>query len=106
MELDQSGTQVWELHQYLIGLRRRHPWLHTARTSALRLNNKHFVYRVQRNDDALLVALNIDDEPLRVSLPEFGIPHARVVAGSTAPPEQVLDTVVVEAHGWRILSPI
>jgi cyclomaltodextrinase / maltogenic alpha-amylase / neopullulanase len=106
VKLDESGTQVWELHQYLIGLRRRHPWLHTARTSTLQLTNKHFVYRVHRDDDALLVALNIDDKPLRVPLSEFGLPHAQVVAGSTAPPEQVLDTVVAEAHGWRILRPI
>jgi hypothetical protein len=72
----------------------------------LRLTNKHFVYRVHRDDDALLVALNIDEKPLRVPLAELGFPHAQLVAGSTAPPEQVLDTVVVEAHGWRILRPI
>ena len=28
--LDDFGTKVWGLHQYLIGLRRRHPWLHAA----------------------------------------------------------------------------
>ncbi|MDT5363768.1 MAG: cyclomaltodextrinase / maltogenic alpha-amylase / neopullulanase, partial [Mycobacterium sp.] len=31
------GQDVFRLHQYLIGLRRRNPWLHEARTSALHL---------------------------------------------------------------------
>ena len=30
--VDEHGQQVFRLHQHLIGLRRRHPWLHTART--------------------------------------------------------------------------
>ncbi len=33
MGVDEHGHDVFRLHQYLIGLRRRHPWLHTARTS-------------------------------------------------------------------------
>ena len=37
MGVDEHGHDVFRLHQYLIGLRRRHPWLHTARTSPLRL---------------------------------------------------------------------
>lgn len=105
VQLDESGQRVWALHQFLVGLRRRHSWLHAATTSAVLLENKHYVYRTQRGDDALLVALNIDDEPLRLSLPELGSPRAQVLAGSTAPPEEVVDNVTVEAHGWRILRP-
>ena len=33
MGVDEHGHDVFRLHQYLIGLRRRHPWLHAARTS-------------------------------------------------------------------------
>ena len=33
MGVDEHGHDMFRLHQYLIGLRRRHPWLHTARTS-------------------------------------------------------------------------
>src|SRR6185437_16660531 len=64
MQLDVAGAKVWALHQYLVGLRRRHPWLHGASTTALRLDNRHYVYRVtggKDSSDALLVALNIDD---------------------------------------------
>jgi len=93
------------LHQYLIGLRRRHPWLHAASTTALRLESRHFVYATRSGDDVLLVALNIDDQPLRLELPELGTVRAQVLAGSSAPPQEVVDEVVVEAHGWRILEP-
>jgi cyclomaltodextrinase / maltogenic alpha-amylase / neopullulanase len=103
IQLDELGGQVWALHQYLIGLRRRHPWLHAASTTAMRLDNRHYVYEVRRGDDALLVALNSDDQPLHLVLAELGAKRAQIVAGSAAPPQEVVDAVVVEAHGWRIL---
>jgi glycosidase len=105
MELDAFGAEMWALHQYLIGLRRRHAWLHAASTTALRLDNRHYIYESRSGDDALLVALNIGDEPLRLVLSELGTVRARVVGGSTAPPPELVDTVVVEPHGWRILAP-
>lgn len=104
LPLDSFGADVWGLHQYLVGLRRRHPWLHRASTTAIRLENRHYVYETRRGDDALLVALNIDDQPLRVSVPGTG--RARVVAGSAAPPQEVVDAVTVEPHGWRVLNPL
>ncbi len=105
LQLDDFGVETWRLHQYLVGLRRRHPWLHAASTSALKLDNRHYVYQTRNGDNALLVVLNIDDAPLRVTLPELGAPRAQVIAGSTAPSPEVLDTVTVEARGWRILQP-
>ncbi|AKN17049.1 hypothetical protein MHAE_02100 [Mycobacterium haemophilum DSM 44634] len=108
-QLDVFGAQACALHQYLIGLRRRHPWLHSASTEALRLDNQHYVYRVHSTAnmrDALLVALNVADEPLHLVLAELGAAQAHVVAGSAAPPQEVVGSVVVEAHGWRILRPV
>ncbi len=104
IELDALGAEVWALHQYLIGLRRRHPWLHSASTTALRLDNRHYVYETRSGDNALLLALNIDDEPLRLVLSEFGTARGQVVGGSAAPPQEVVDTLVVEPQGWRIVS--
>jgi cyclomaltodextrinase / maltogenic alpha-amylase / neopullulanase len=106
IQLDASGARVWSLHQYLVGLRRRHPWLHAASTATLRLDNRHYVYRTSHGDDALLVALNIDDDPLRLALKELGVNRAEVLAGSAAPRQEVVDEVVVEPHGWRILNPV
>ncbi|BBC65947.1 alpha-amylase [Mycobacterium marinum] len=105
IQLTHDQASVWALHQYLVGLRRRYPWLHTASTSALRLRNRQYVYQTRSADNALVVILNADDEPLRMSLPELGIPRAEVLAGSAAPPQEVTDEVLVEGHGWRILQP-
>lgn len=79
--------------------------MHNAKTKALRLDNRQYVYETRDGDDVLLVALNIDDKPLRIRLTELGAPQGQVVAGSSAPPPETLDAVVVEPHGWRILSP-
>jgi len=106
MPLDDFGADTWALHQFLVGMRRRHPWLHAASTTALRLDNRRYVYETRSGDNALLVALNIDDEPLKLDLSELGRGRAQVVAGSAAPPPDIVDTVVVEPHGWRVLSPV
>ena len=105
IEVEQVGQDVFRLHQYLIGLRRRHPWLHTARTSPLQLTNRQYVYETRNGPDALVVALNIDDEPLRVSLPDLGIGEGQIVAGSGAPPSTVVSRAEVEPHGWLIIAP-
>jgi cyclomaltodextrinase / maltogenic alpha-amylase / neopullulanase len=106
MQLDAAGVEVWRLHQYLVGLRRRHPWLHAASTSALQLENRHYVYQTRNGDNALLVVLNIDDAPLQVTLSELGTARAQIIAGSVAPSSEVVDAVTVEASGWRILAPV
>ena len=100
--LDNRGAEVWRLHQYLVGLRRRHSWLHAASTTALRLDNREFVYETRHGDQALIVALNIDDAPLRVR--DLG--RVEVVAGSGMPPNDVVDRLQVEPQGWRILRPL
>ncbi|OBH35758.1 alpha-amylase [Mycobacterium sp. E342] len=105
LTLDAFGAQVWALHQFLVGLRRRHPWLHRATTSPVRLENRHYVYETRSGDDALLVALNIDDEPMSLAVPELGTARRKVIGGSAAHPQEVVDTLIVEPHGWRILGP-
>jgi glycosidase len=104
-DADHLGEDTFRLHQHLIGLRRRHPWLHTARTSALSLANSQYVYRTGSDSAALVVALNLDDAPLRTALSDIGFGSARILAGSGAPAENVVDTLDVEPHGWAILAP-
>ncbi len=103
--VDDSGAAMFALHQYLIGLRRRHPWLHTARTAALLLDNRHYIYESRSGDDALIVALNLTDHPMRVGLNDLARGDALVIAGTAAPPEQVVSETSVPAHGWLILQP-
>lgn len=105
MGVDDFGHDVFRLHQYLIGLRRRRPWLHTARTSPLELTNRQYVYQTRNGADVLLVALNVDTEPLPLSLPDLGYGEGEIVAGSGAPPRAVVTQTVVEPHGWLIIAP-
>ena len=98
------GHDAFRLHQHLIGLRRRHPWLHTARTSPLHLANSQYVYRTGSAEGSLVVALNVDDAPLRMPLSTLGIGRGRIVAGSGLPGEDVVDRLDVEPHGWAILE--
>jgi cyclomaltodextrinase len=62
------------------------------------------VYRAQAGDDALVVALNVDDAPLQMPLSEFGIGSGCIVAGSGAPVEATVDRVDVAPHGWAIIA--
>ncbi|BBX16389.1 alpha-amylase [Mycolicibacterium duvalii] len=101
----EHGSQVFRSHQHLIGLRRRHPWLHTARTSPLQVTNRGYVYASREGADTLLVALNVDDDAMAVSLPALGFPRAQIVAGSGAPPSDIVTEVAVAPHGWMILEP-
>ncbi|MCV7056653.1 alpha-amylase family protein [Mycolicibacterium gilvum] len=101
----EQGHQMFRSHQHLIGLRRRHPWLHEARTTALSVTNTGYVYITRSGDDALVVALNVADEPLPVALSGLGLGHAEIVAGSGAPPAEVVPDIVVPPHGWVILNP-
>ena len=74
--------------------------MHTATTESLQLTNTGYIYRTSAGDRALVVALNIDDEPLSAQLPDPG----HVVAGSGAPPAERVQQLVVPAHGWVIVD--
>jgi cyclomaltodextrinase len=105
LHVDDFGSSVFALHQYLIGLRRRHPWLHRARTTAVRLANAHYVYETRSGDDALIVALNLTDDPAELRLSDLDRGEALVLAGTGAPPEEVVGDTTVAPHGWLILAP-
>ena len=90
-----AENPVLRLHQDLIGLRRRHPWMHRARTTRVALTNTTFVYEVRDGDDVLLVALNLGDEPLRAA-GRYRRSRATTPAvgrGDVAP------------HGWAVVEP-
>ena len=95
---------MFRLHQYLIGLRRGIRGCTRRATEPLHLTNQQYVYRTKAGDDALIVALNVDDAPLRVSLSEWGIGSGRLVAGSAAPAEATVEQVDVGPHGWAIVA--
>ncbi|TPF95991.1 alpha-amylase [Bifidobacterium sp. UTBIF-78] len=64
-QLSRLGEPIYRMHQALIALRRRNPWLLDARTEAIELENKRFVYRSVSVDGrhALTVALSVEESP-------------------------------------------
>lgn len=106
LPLDAAGRETWNLHQYLIGLRRRNPWLHEAKTTALHVDNRGYAYETRSGDDALIVALNIDDTPMPLSVAKLTDGQARLVGGTAAPPEEIVSDVVVPPQGWLVLRPL
>jgi glycosidase len=104
-EIGGEAADVLNLHRYLIGLRRRHPWLHEARTSALRLENRCYVYEARHGDDALIAAFNLEDTPAPLPVAELTGRPAEVLAGAGAPPREVVRHTEIAPHGWLILAP-
>ncbi|SFF86829.1 alpha-amylase family glycosyl hydrolase [Blastococcus tunisiensis] len=101
-ELSPLGLPTYSLHQELIGLRRRHRWLHTARTRTLHLANEQLVYEVRAEDERvdggrLVVALSVGEQPVEVPVPGAGglLVGAADLAG---------DRVRLPAHGWAVLE--
>lgn len=102
-QLSPHGWPTYRLHQDLIGLRRRHPWLHTARATHVHLTNLQLSYRIEAAGQQLFVALNLADSPSWLPAPDA----RTVIAGSatlTAPglPEA---QVWLPAAGWAVMQP-
>ncbi|WP_198414047.1 alpha-amylase family glycosyl hydrolase [Cryobacterium adonitolivorans] len=93
---DTAGTESFVLHQELIGLRRRHPWLHTATSRPLALTNTGYVIEVNDGSHHLVVALNLGDEILRVDTDA-----AQRLAGTAAAGPAGF---TVPAHGWAVFG--
>lgn len=89
------GAPTRELHQRLVGVRRRHPWLTRARTGVEHLTNTTLALRSAGPDESLLLLLSTDDEPVR--FPD--LPHAETLAES-APTD---DPLLVAPRAWRVL---
>ncbi|HWS57312.1 MAG TPA: alpha-amylase family glycosyl hydrolase [Actinotalea sp.] len=99
-----EGTEAagpYHLHRELIALRRRHPWLHRARTEVLTCTNTALVYRAAADGGALLVALSLADGPTALAVPGA----VAVLAGdATRSGDGVEATVELPPHGWAVLG--
>ena len=98
---DQLATPQWphyRLHQFLIGFRRRHPWLVRARTTVTTLTSTAIVYTVSDGSASLAVALNIADQPAELTLPTGGWQRAAGTAKVSS------HHVSLPASAWAILT--
>jgi cyclomaltodextrinase / maltogenic alpha-amylase / neopullulanase len=95
--LSALGEGTHRLHQELIGVRRRHPWLHRARSTPLLLTNTALVLECTADGQRLVVALNLDDAPL-----DHEVSDVKEVLAGEAHLEGTRATV--PPHGWAVLA--
>ncbi|GAA4180379.1 alpha-amylase family glycosyl hydrolase [Gryllotalpicola koreensis] len=99
-ELDPAGAELYRLHQRLIGLRRRNPWLHDARTEPLSVATTALAYESLGAADAaqgVTVLLNLADSP--AELPTGG--RTRLLDGAAS---YDAERASVPPHGWAVLG--
>jgi cyclomaltodextrinase len=100
-DLDPSGASTHRLHRELVGLRRQRPWLHRARTDVMELSNRRILYAATRDDNRLVVALNLADDEAR--LPAGA--DMDIIAGCPGAATEDAE-LIVPAQGWLIATPV
>lgn len=106
-ELPASGWSTHRLHQHLIGLRRRHPWLVRAAPAVLHLANEQLAYRLAdpHGRESLLVLLNVAEEPFAFPLGEMGAAgEVTGVPAASSLDDDPARAGEVEGRGWKILT--
>ncbi|MGK9052604.1 alpha-amylase family protein [Neorhizobium petrolearium] len=102
-ELAPFGWPTYRLHQQLIGVRRRHPWLVRAKSRKIHLTTRQAVWAMEANNKTILVALNLHD--CDAILPAPGAKN--VLAGTVAAITTELDrstSIRLAGYGWAVLS--
>lgn len=90
-------VRILQAHRALIALRRRKPWLWRAHTDVIEVTNTAVALRTAVGDDAVVVALNIGDEPVTLPIAD----GRTVVAGEGAPADGRLE---LGPRGWAVLE--
>lgn len=102
-DLAPYGWPTYRLHQRLIGLRRRHPWLVRADTTTTHLTNTTIAITSTDPDDQgkrLVALLNVGDGAHRFPIDASGLR----IADANDPTPARLDPSTVPGHGWTILT--
>ncbi|KQR84801.1 alpha-amylase family glycosyl hydrolase [Microbacterium sp. Leaf179] len=92
-----AEVRILRAHQALIALRRRKPWLWRAHTDVIEVTNTAVALRTAVGDDAVVVALNIGDEPVTLPVAD----GRTVVAGEGTPADGRLE---LGPRGWAVLE--
>jgi cyclomaltodextrinase / maltogenic alpha-amylase / neopullulanase len=95
------GWPIYRLHQQLIGLRHRHPWLHRAKTRNVDLANTHFVFDSFHEQHCLRIALNIGDAAVDCPISDGD----GILAGDGAIKKAGAGArIALAPHGWAVLG--
>jgi glycosidase len=101
--LAQEGWPIYRLHQQLIGLRRREPWLATAGIHVLELANEQLSFRASGDGQQLVVLLNVADAAF-----EFADTAGELLAAddsTNAGQATGGPGFTVSARGWAVVRP-
>jgi glycosidase len=96
-DLSPLGRPTYRLHQRLIGLRRRHPWLTRARTEASHLTNTAAALTSSLDGERIVTLLNVGDGPV-----DFPVDGLRLLDSDS--PSDGRPTARVPGHGWSVLG--
>jgi cyclomaltodextrinase len=100
-ELAPFGWPTYWLHQELFGLRRRHPWLHRARSRVTELRNTDFTFEAFYRENRLWIVLNLADVPIVRAISAA----VEKLAGDIAVHRKGAATeITLPPHGWGILA--
>ncbi len=104
------GAEVYRLHQLLIGVRRRHPWLHAASSRPLLLRNRVLVLesaaRGADGGNRVIIALSLEGVEQRIRWDELGAdagaaPSVALAGDARLDGDGVL---ALPPHGWGLLE--
>jgi cyclomaltodextrinase / maltogenic alpha-amylase / neopullulanase len=99
-DLAPFGWPTYRLHQELIRLRRRHPWLYKARGRVTELHNTDLVFEAFHEENRLWVALNLADAPIVRAIPAT---ITRLVGDLAVRRKGTATEITLPPHGWGYL---
>jgi len=100
-DLAPFGWPIYRLHQELIGLRRRHPWLHRAHSRVTLLRNTDFTFETFYQENRLWVALNLADMPIMRTIPAA---VDRLAGDLAVHRKGAVTEITLPPHGWGIVA--
>lgn len=100
-ELAPFGWPVYRLHQELIGLRRRHPWLRRGKSRVIELRSADLVFEAFDGGNRLWVALNLADAAV---VRTIDTAVGRLAGSVTLRGAGAKTELTLPPHGWAILG--
>lgn len=100
--LPADGWPIYRLHQELIAVRRRHPWLARARTTRLHLANGEASFELRAGENRMILALNLSDGSS--DLPAPGARQVEAGSGELVRAGAADARVALPPFGWALLA--
>jgi glycosidase len=100
-DLAPFGWPTYRLHQQLVGLRRRHSWLHRARSRAIEITRSDLLLEMSHAANRLWVVLNLADAEIRRTIEAAA---DRLAGDIIVSRRGRMTDITVPSHGWGILG--